>query len=288
VTESFTTTEQLVDQDPAGFLSAIRELTIEKNRRDAEAQSPEVITYTPEDDRSDADLVPPGTVTLFMAPRGDAFLNRVRAVYRDGDRSAIASLTGEAVTGASTRQRLTPGQAARDLIGGLPFGDLRYRGKTLAECVGLTSDLTYGVLPLAYAGGELDDAQFQFVQYVMTEGQTQRLDVVLVKRPPHLTDIELEILTRKRQKIEEILARDEIFVGPNNPVAVTVTTVTIALFVVAVHTPTYFAGAMEAREMSRRFERISRIVEDRISALGPAATVGDLIQARINVMSRLY
>ncbi|TDN87731.1 hypothetical protein [Microbacterium sp. BK668] len=286
VAEPFVTTEQLVDDDPQGFLSAIRTLQDDRWRRDAEPVTPEVIDYRAEADDEAVDLVLPGTATLFLAERGSEWLEEVRSAYAAADRDAIASLTKRSVESMKSRERVSFRQAARDLTQ-RPYGDLRYRGRTLAECVGLANDIEFGVLPLIYAGGDLDDSAFSFVQYLTSERQAGRLEAVIVKRPRELTEIERQVLERKKKKIDEILARDEVLIAPGGQVAVTVTTITIALFVVAVHTPT-LTGGMDDIVARRKFARLSRLADDQVAALGRAPSVGDLIDARLKVMSSLY
>lgn len=284
--KGFVTSEELVDQDPVGFLSAVRALEFDKARRRSRAETPTVIDYDPGDDDG-PDLVPPGVIGVFVAPRGSDFLSDVRTAYSKSDAGAVAELAERAVADVHTRPRMTFKQAAADLIGGRPYGDLRYRGKTLAECIGLVDGIAFGVLPLAYVGGALEADAFSFVEYLPPESLGEELEVVLVTRPPHLSKVETELLRRERDRFANDLQFDEVLIGRGGRVAVTVTTITIVLFVVAVHTPT-LTGGMDQLTIRERFARASALSEARVKSLGSAATVGDLMAARADVLSRSY
>lgn len=284
--ERFMTSEDLVDEDPVAFLSAVRALELDKVRRRTRVHRPTVIDYSPGHDDT-ADLVPPGAISVFVAPRGSDLLSEVRAAYGKNDSAAVSAVTERAVEAVQDRQRLTFMQAAQDLVAGRPYGDLRYRGKTIAECLGLVDGIPFGVLPLAYVGGDLDPDAFSFVEYVPTGSPDEDLEVVLVARPPHLSEAEQEVLALERRRFGEELAYDEILINPGGRAAITLTLVVVAVFVVAVHTPT-LTGRLSARTVQERFARASALSEAKVKALGSAATVGDLMAARVDVLSRSY
>jgi len=221
-----------------------------------------------------------------VAPQGSDFLAQVRSAYTKRDFASVGELTERAVKDLQARQSQTFRQASQDLIAGRPYGDLRYRGKTLAECVGLVNNIQFGVLPLAYVGGDLDAKAFSFVEY-LPDVPEEDLEILLVVRPPHLSAAENEVLIRERTRFDRELLADEVLIGRGGQVAITVTTITIALFVVAVHTPT-LAGKLDHLEIRERFARASALSDARVKSLGSAATVGDLMAARVDVLSRSY
>jgi len=80
-------------------------------------------------------------------------------------------------------------KAAEQIIEAPVYFDLRYGGKTLATTIALINGSTIGSILLPYNGGQLRDEDFSIIEYYRSEPPAG-YDYLLIKCPPHLSDIE--------------------------------------------------------------------------------------------------
>lgn len=261
-----------------GFFSALQTIEADKAHRLPRRGRPKVIDYEPRSEG--ASFVPPGSVTLFMAPSGSPFLEEVAAAFSKGDGGSITALQKKISDDGVGRKTVSFARSVRELTDARTYADLRYGSKTLAENLGLPNRIGFGIMSFPYNGGELDPREFELVEYVKN-GIEEKLDAILVRRPPRLSRIEHEAI--------KAVPRDllEVNIGNGGEAAVTVTTITIVAFVVAMHTPTLTGGGRLAIERVRdRFDL--DLAEDRIRQLGPVAGARELLAARHKIFSQVF
>jgi hypothetical protein len=261
------------------LLAGIEVLEAERARRMIERSPVVAVSYQPDDPVDGLGLLLPGTVTLFVASPGSSLLEEVAEVFGDGTPERVRRLIDTIAVDAAQRGRMDPLETARNLAASRAFASFRYAGKVLAENLGLPAGLDFGVISFPYAGLELDPADFVLEQYVKHEFQ-ERLDAVVVIRPPVLSDAEraaLELVPPEQR---------EIGIGTPGHVAVTVTTVTVALFVVAVHTPT-LTGGHSIDQLRSRVDKVY-LGAERLAKLRSPATVPELVALRRELQAELF
>jgi hypothetical protein len=269
-------TRKLIQGNEAALLEALRSLEADKYSRLIRTSSPSVITFESDDDLG---MVPPGSVTLFMAPKGSSFLASVQNGFERGDVNKLQELANQIGAEGVKRKPISLKRAAADLIKQRVYADVRYGSETLAENLGLVNGIDYGILSFPYNGGPLNIRDFSIVEYFRDE-QNEFLESVLVIRPPKLSPAEKKALELVPPELRGI------HIGSGGTKAVTVTTVTILLFVVAVHTPT-LTGGLDVRNFRDRLDRI-QLTEDRIRELGPIASARELLNLRQQVFAEQF
>lgn len=118
--------------------------------------------------------------------------------------------------------------------------------------------------------------RFSLVEYYTRE-KSAVLEAVLIVRSPRLTEPEKAALDLVPPELTELN------IGTVGRMAVTVTTITIALFVVAVHTPA-FGGAITVRD---RFRNVT-LANERIQELGSMPAARELLALRQQLFSELF
>jgi len=261
------------------LLEAIEILEAERVVRLAERSGLSVVTFEPSDPDSGLGLLLPGTVTLFVAPAGSEFLDEVGRAFASAEAADVHRVVAFVNERGSHRSRVSPIAAARELAGGRAFASLRYGRTVLAENLGLPAGIGFGAISFPYAGLKLDPAAFEFEQYVRHDFH-ERLDGILVVRPPVLSNAERAAL--------ELVPPEMIELGIRSPgnVAVTVTTVTVALFVVAVHTPT-LTGGRTVDELRTRLDSVA-LAAEKIASMPSKATLGELVALRRDLQAELF
>jgi len=145
-----------------------------------------------------------------------------------------------------------------DQLSQVDLFDLRYNGRPIVEGVPIRKDAPMAAITLPYAGGGLDPKLIQAIAYPadpisplpvgidpriatpigpddpLPEGVDPRIaSVIAVAVTPKLTDIERRVLDQVPTNVGNTR------IGDIGPLAVTVTTVTVVLFVAAFHCPAY-------------------------------------------------
>lgn len=146
--------------------------------------------------------IPRGSLAIFVAGRGSGVLARVARALRSRDHRAIDALVRRHAAGIvkhAFRGR-TRFQAYRDVPA---FGELRYATKSLSYGFFLDRDRDVAVEILPYNGGELRTPEFRFVEYV-TPGASEGLECLVAIRPPVLTTLERQMLSKVPANLTEI------------------------------------------------------------------------------------
>src|SRR5947209_4413079 len=192
-------------------------------RRLPRKSTPKVVLHNPAESL-EAELTPPGSITIFMAPADSPFLEDVTTAFSTADRGRQEALQKIVTESAASRSTISLIESMKELTADRTYADLNYGSKALARNLGLPNRIPFGTLTLPYNGGDLDDRKFELVEYTR-EGIKERLGAVIIRRPPVLTAAEREAL----DKVPADLL--EINIGSSPLMPMTLALVTIAAFV---------------------------------------------------------
>jgi hypothetical protein len=237
---------------------------------------PTVLRYSPVGE-SDADLVAPGTLTVFLGRRGDALLAEVSEIYAaaSSDRSQQFADRLRDI-GTETRAAATEGVEATvtEMIASDVLVDVRYRGTTIIHSLTLVHGLPIVAILLPYNGGTISEQEFSLWQYRRNE-DAPLLDAVVVLRSPELTPEEDAALRDLPPEAEDVN------IGSPVQGILPLTTATILLVAVVFATPTITATAGAGLSAVATAER----VREEVPKLGPLPTAAALTE-RASVSSR--
>jgi len=240
-------------------------------RRLPRKSTPKVVLHNPAESL-EAELTPPGSITIFMAPADSPFLEDVTTAFSTADRGRQEALQKIVTESAASRSTISLIESMKELTADRTYADLNYGSKALARNLGLPNRIPFGTLTLPYNGGDLDDRKFELVEYTR-EGIKERLGAVIIRRPPVLTAAEREAL----DKVPADLL--EINIGSSPLMPMTLALVTIAAFV-AINAIT-LGPAPSSLAAQLRIE----LAEESIRELGPLASAQELLALRQRLLS---
>lgn len=153
-----------------------------------------VLDYQAKDPTSEDVLVPPGSVTLFLARAKSPMLRRVRQVLTKGA-AAEAGLVRE-LRETYRRRPMVPLEKAVEILKRQSVvASLHYGHGAVAKNLFVPEDLELCIVPLPYNGGRISRAGFRLVQGLKPGAKTE-LDGFLVRHSPKLTAAEREAIRR--------------------------------------------------------------------------------------------
>lgn len=167
----------------------------DKLKRQRRSVKPQVFHYC-----ADAliDLVPIGTVIVFVARRDCPLLSRIKDALIDCNTELLSKLSSELSLYFGMKRPLkasTPLEAAQLLLQEPVFAELRYEGKVLAPVLAAPEDNPLGGLLLPYAGGTLNIEAFAYEEY-LANPECPGLEVVVIAREPPLSDLERTVVEK--------------------------------------------------------------------------------------------
>lgn len=160
------------------------------------------VTRLPEKARVGPRSIPGGSIAVFVAAKGAGVLRTVSRALNAREHRTIDSLVRKHA--ANLVKHSFEGRSSFRSYREVPvFGEIRYGSKALAHGFFLdrNRDLAFALLP--YNGGKLRTEQFRFAEYY-TPGSTERLECLVVIRPPILTPLEKEMLSRVPADLSEM------------------------------------------------------------------------------------
>lgn len=178
--------------DKPGLRSAIAAIKGDQQRRLTRSCTPSVVTTTPLESRRGKEhlLDPlPGSIFVFWAHQGSELIPALERAYATGDESLLNRLSKDFSKANKARKVLPLEEATKSLIEAPVQFDLEYAGKTLVSSLALADGIEFGAIGLPYNGAPLNDADFRIVErhHAFARGG---YDILVVKTPPELTDIE--------------------------------------------------------------------------------------------------
>jgi hypothetical protein len=205
---------------------------------------------------SASEMFPEGTCTIVISER--KFVDRIsRLGSRDLDDTKVVAEIGAQLSELNKSKPngdVSDVEALRKVLDtekNCEMFDLHFNGSPILISVPLLNSFGIGAVTIPYSGGQLDASSFK-LEHFNSGSDDEDWCGTIIPIPPKLSEIERKVLDLIPSNVGNVTLGD---VGTR---AVTVTTVTIALFVVAVHCPAY-GGAM------RRIKALSDVTDK----LGP-------------------
>ena len=141
-------------------------------------------------------LIPPrGTIVIYYAAADSKVLDDLARAFLAENVHEVRSIARELQSNSSSRPRLSEEEALRGLHGADCLFDVRYRGKTIADLLGLYGGLRFATTTLSYIGGPTVRDDFQIVQYLKTKEHPGYKFLITI-RPPVLTALEQAVIEK--------------------------------------------------------------------------------------------
>jgi hypothetical protein len=246
-----------VEELPTNF-DILRKASVESERRPVTIKSIDTLEYVPLDTESREMIVPPGTVTVFLARPGSRELRRIREVIenREPDEELFRQLAGM----YEGRNQTSLDEALELLLSQDSFCDLIHGRSIVASNLFVPDDMPVVVVPLPYNGGALSPDGFTLMERTKP-GITANLEGFAVRHVPELTVAEAEALQRLPAE------NNDFNVGR----AAMCYAITGIVLVGAVMGATYACPG--------RYER-PHLEEELVRSLGPAASAAEMLALR--------
>jgi hypothetical protein len=264
--------EQTIRTLGSDVLQAMGQMNEEKYRRLIRTTRPRVVTYT---STAPMDLVPPGCIMAVFARKGGTVLQDLEHAIVRGNTTSINEFAARMREQYSARRMVSMAEAVAVISNEPVFAELRYGGKTLASNLCVPDNLPAAIVTFAYSGGQLADEGFSLVEYPRT-GAREELEVLLVRRPPILTDVERRAL--------ELVPADQLELNIGNAAyCFAATGVVVAYVAVAIVVVTAVGNC------ASDYDRLARVSlpADRVHQLGPAGTARELLRLRRELLEEI-
>ena len=253
--------------DRNNTLASLDKMQAIKHSRPLRYSNPKVLTY----DGEDTPLIREGSVTVFFAKKGSAFLKEVEGTFGTKDKNlqrlAVRELSRSIWQDLGKRKGYTVEESLKIISEEPVVAEARYGSKQLADNLVLPSGVDFGIVVLPYNGGILHDEDFQFVEYfehdVHVPGSGLEFEAIIVKRRPNLSKLEEDVLSLVPDDLLEMNIANAV--SPGYCVAIVlVITVLTALGEACMTT------GQDVRELP----------PEEIQALGPLASARELLNLR--------
>jgi hypothetical protein len=138
--------------------------------------------------------IAPGTVTAFVARKGEPLLLKLIGTIQANDSKKFKSVSDQIKKMAAEFSRKIAGADAKSRPLAIPsFAEFSYANKTLTSYVHVDNILRVHVHAFPYNGGYLDRSKFSLIEYYRA-GTDSPLTCALIIRRPKLSEIEREAL----------------------------------------------------------------------------------------------
>jgi hypothetical protein len=211
----------------------------------------------------------PGSLLVFIAPRGSSALDEVRAAARGDENSAnqLRSRYGQQV---GEEPSLAAHEAVAEAMAAAPvFAHFLHGGEVLNRGLFLPEGAELVGTALAYTGGRLSPDGCALTEYYQPDSDLE-LEGVVVQIAPPLTDAETALLEHAPpdRVVEAAVCEATTWWG-----------VTLAAGLVAGAYGTYVVATVALAAMAAD-DQIDRLSEDEIAGLGDSASIDQLMEMR--------
>ena len=185
-----------------GLSDHLKRLNVDQHQRMVRKVKPTVLRLPA--DGLPIEIAPvPGSIMLFYAKKGDELLQELENAYTTNDVKSLNRIGKILQQTASERKVGTVKQAVNELIKSPIYFDFRYGGKTLAPNLGLVGGAEIAGISFAYNGGQVFEEDFSLIEYY-NQGKREEYDVLVLVRPPKLTEIEAQVLEAVPPSLTEL------------------------------------------------------------------------------------
>lgn len=156
--------------------------------------------------------IPQGAVVGFFGNEGNKTLAALAEAAQKGDVKKVDALVTR-ITKANVESFGTADNKGRGVAGVPNYAELRYRTKTISFGLFADKPSSIEVRTFPYNGGKLYDADFKLVNFPASDG-AKKLECLLIKRDPVLTQLERDILSKvPREQTESSIGVEAAFTG---------------------------------------------------------------------------
>lgn len=261
-----------------GVNETLEQLRDEMSSREVRRSYPGIVTWEPQtDDPKSFGLQPPeGSMVLWWGTKRSGIIRELEYAYSAHDIELLNILAERLVEEHQDRPVVSVEEAVEMLRQSAVWFDLRYGGKTLAQNLWLT-DTKAGTMMFPYNGGRLQDNEFHIVEYLEPSRyrQVSPYDILLVKSPPKLTELEKAALAAVPADILEmnISNAGTVFATPGALATV------VAFAAINTCICTLIVGG---RTFADRLSQVS-LSDSQIRRLGSVASARELLTMRAQI-----
>lgn len=247
------------------LLGILRDAADDAEQRLVRRSNLALLEYVPSDPDSEDVLVPPGSVTIFLARGRTELLDSIRAALSDSGGKDL-DLKREIQALHDCRKPLDL-ESAIALFREQPVvGEIIHGRSTLAKNLFVPDDLELSVVPLPYNGGALAEDDFHLVERVKWDAG-DRLEGFAVRHAPQLSAAEAEAL----RLLPADMIEDNVGMAAMCYAATGIAIVAVVIFA------TYACPG---------FGEVPRIDDQRLAAIGPEASARELLAVRRRALER--
>jgi hypothetical protein len=250
---------------------AQKQLLQEIESRPMRARKLDVVEYKGQADVANRPLVPPGTVTFFLARAGSALLTRIREAAQQG-RALEQDLSALVYEQYEGRKPVSAAEAVAKISAQPVIAEIRYGGSTLITGAAVADGQELAVTAVPYNGGRFAREGFSLVERYK-EGTSHKLEGFILASSPPLTEAEKAAL---QQVPEDQL---ELNVGQVHAEALPF----IATMMVVAETAV-FAVAYTKTAWGRFSQSEEHISDAELQNLGPGASARKLLAIRRKIL----
>lgn len=260
-----------------GLMSGVLTYDQDKRTRFTSVSQPKVAEYTID---RDVNLVPQGCVMVIFAPEGSHELRSIHEALTD-EKSSVIRNAALKLRDSSMRRTIVPAmQAAHGITGQAAYAEVYYGNIFLTGGAFVPEDTGLSCILLPYTGGDLEDNKFSLVTYKRDEG-APGISALILKRVPELTSAEKAALAQVGSEYH-IGPADLASVGFCTPAAL-FAGLTPGVIVAGVGVGAWYYLHGKSTQPPEL-----RLSDERVSQLGPTATVRELLATRRRILIGQY
>lgn len=254
-------------------IALLNTISREKASRSVRFRKLPVTDYKPSSVMPDKQIALSGTVTLFIARKGEKLFQELKAAVKKGGESEDRKVAAQLNRSFAARRPRPLEEIARGIRSEPLLADLRYGGATLVENIILPSDATILAVPLPYNGGRIAEAGFTLAEHYV-EDLDEEYDVLLVRHEPPLTEAERAAL----KAVPEEMVAVNIGKGPGDAAC------SVVLLTVAVVAEVAVVAATFTVVKAHDDHSMDHVNPAAIKDLGPVASARALTNLRRDIL----
>ena len=274
--------------DSPVFRRAFAQISLEKATRPVRPCRCVVVEIPEKAQTADFADITPGTVTAFVARKGEPLLRKLTETIKANNSKEFNSVTKQIkeMVAEVSRRIAGTGIHAKSQPQALPsFAEVSYANKTLIGYVYVDDVLRVNANAFPYNGGHLDKKKFSMIEYYGAASDTP-LTCVLLIRQPKLSKIEREAL----RLVPSGSSANNIAAAVAAPFTPAILAILVAaavewvynelvnLFVAFLHgSTTALASIPDAVLVGKDFQ-------NKLKSLPPEVTAAELVQLRTDIL----
>ena len=225
-----------------------------------------------------SDYFPEGSCTIVIAEK--SLIKSISATgrYERSERSLAEAIGSKASELNKSKGNIESSETdllrkAVEIEKGCEFFDLSFNRVPILSGIPVSNSFGLGAVTIPYSGGLLEASSFKLEHY-LSGSEDEEWCGTIIPVPPRLSDVEKSVLDLIPSNVGNVT----LGYAAGESLMITVTTVTIALFVVAVHCPAF--GGSSRRLLSDT----SRMSDSDLEQLRGMIARGDVLPAAMKML----